>query len=806
MSDEKRRSRFAERMHKSSRRFEKKIAKVEAKAKANKKLLLNEDQNHDQGDDHNQLVASNAAIKKAVISGPSTDIIDDSMDMSAAAHIIVEDTNPPQGIKKSIAENSSADEPEIHDPAILTANHDVIKVVAELEKSHLQPKTSSKSAASIRGFAANKSSSGMSASEVTKKIITRLEVDQELRTVSRYLEAFRQELSDDQDARLSLVFMGDRQSDKLQTSVWFGVWPSGLSAGADTNSAVKIFPKQHKVAGVWIGDWHELNQFSPQRLGSLHSVMDVCYIESLPESLSKRDSAELLQRLVSSGALIIIDQALAHDITRLHELCSRDLGYISLTSDHIQYINFGDLNAIACSSQHNERLGHELRDYARFRRIARIGKELLGGCGEEIARQEFFKTVKASDDKHDSQLVSLESADHLMKSAQMVSKTLIADKAIVSNHIDSDTKPVNETSIQVALGLLTDLSVNDLVREDELDLLKFNKEDRHLLSRFIRFRFASNFSYIWKLNPDYISRLHSDLLDVIKLRTRTKYREVSSKMSNAVLEASIALAPSSPEFVETKLRKINLAWKSENSFVDQVAAHFSVSDFRSLVFSKRNGAAPVEAQGGVVKELKESRMFVSQLMAFGMLGAMLFGSVYAVDVFTSWFSGQQLEVGSELTEAAKNSRSLGRQVRILIAGVAGVGIVLYLILRLYLKKPEALLEKQKILQTYNDQLEDVVANYVDSSYEYSKALITSKLDLTMVEYERLRESMSSNGSGPSDDKARLSGRTLGASPTAKKYEVIQKWLASLMFDRDSYSLVKSQAASLTSLKSELEAE
>lgn len=671
-----------------------------------------------------------------------------------------------------------------------------------------KPASSKFAAGALGGGFGARGGKKVEASELIKKVITRLRDDEQLRTISRYHREFRQLLTATTNHSANVAFVGNSKSREDKTvDADAGRWYVDTANQEFWNSSEELsgLGLGPGIGQVWIASWAQVDRLTPVQLGVVHREVDLFIIDSLPQTTNELDRLELLQRVCASGALVLLDAELQESVDELTKRYKHCFGYSLLDDDYLMYAEINQPGARQYLAAYNADNRAKLIEFSIHKRITQLARNLQAQCQWEINRQRLGDTIKGGLKGGVDQKSQLAKIEFLMKSTIAESKAILSSKGMSLDEFGIPQVDGEPAEMEIAQGLLSEFSIRHLIREEELDVLKFSEEERKYLNRFKRFKFASKFSYLWKLSPDYILQLHSSLAQIIEERVLLRYRQVTAKVEENLEQIASLLGAMNNRIYANRFSEFKRTWKSDQHLLDLIRQRFDISDFRAFVFAKRGNAAPIEAQSGVMKELKESRMFVSQLMAFGMLGAMLFGSVYAVDVFSNWVSGESLEIGSELTEAAKDSRALGRQVRIMIAGVAGVGIVFYLLLRMYLKKPEELLEKQRILDSYSDHLEGVVSSYLSNSSEFAKEVISSDLEMLNIEYEEFKSAIteSSSEQQESDDGKFGKGMTLNANVQLKKFEDLHKWLTGILSERESLSIVQAHKAALTDAKKEI---
>ena len=641
------------------------------------------------------------------------------------------------------------------------------------------------------------------------KIIDRLDESDELKFISGYREKFLFVLKNLHQHSISLSWICNHLPAEVDHNVSH-ILLTGADVSGDQlrceniNQNLERFVNSTSLGSLFITTWENLTDITPEQSAQLRQFTDIHIIQDLPKSPILENLIPCLERISrNSGALIIAPLSLKSVITKQQSLFEINRGYSVIDEERICYID-EDL------SQNNIKWLDELlsdedtintfTEFSVHRQIMCLAQMLETSCDNEITKLEFIEGMKNPKFDEQKLLFSVAEFDVLMKNTIAQTKLLLGSKGIQVDEYGQITFATKLNESESAQALVSELSIDDLVREDELDVLKFGSNQRASVNRIKRFRFASKLGFLWKLKPEYIENLHKATSDLVLAHTRKVYKQTTQVIDKNLAQMSLqgGLLPSSSS-LSNAFEQFKSTWKNDVHVTQAVANYNDLNHFRSAVFSKRGNAAPIEAQRGVLKELRESRMFVSQLMAFGMLGAVLLGSSYAVDVFFSWFSGGPMNVGEELTQAAKSSRGLGRQVRILIAGVAGICIVFYLCLRMYLRNSEKILDQQRIVGVYAQQLEDVVANFITESSNLAKEIITADLERLQLQFEEFKNSLPAQykdtGRKRTDsDGARSAG--LGQAGPVKRIEELKKWLSSILSERENISIIQSQKTAL----------
>lgn len=573
--------------------------------------------------------------------------------------------------------------------------------------------------------------------------------------------------------------------------------PSQFPSAKETSPAV-ISSYAHFEAILRAG-WTDIVDLSPAQIGALREHIDIILVESFPRDINNIQLAPALQRLYGNGRRIILAGAdfISAQTANNVAIKGAKRGFSVLDESRITELDIGDYNHLL--EAFSARLGDsdaeaEYRPFVSNRRIFELASQLETRCEYELKKLSLVSAVSNSGaTKYDpTQLEKGLDAN--------INKILSEGRKQVSSqetHIDSLGQAIlseQESSLDTASALISGFSINDVVMLDELDIQKFSPDDRKYINRIHRFRFASKLGNVWKLRQEYIESLHEKLLSRIENDAKTSFAKVDNYYKNTLKDLENAHKEEEKPHIKTLSQELLTAWPSSQQLLDSIKIENNISHFRSALFNKRGSNAPIETQQGVMKELRESRMFVSQLMAFGMLFALLFGSSFAVDVLVNWFSGGSDSIGSELTQAAKDSRGLGRQIRILIQAIAGVAIIVYISLRFYLKPAEKLLDRGKLVSTYSAQLEDVCASFLDAADKASKEIIQSHIQHLQQKYDEMKaHSVNQTASNSMDSTG------TARSETIRAIQDIKKWASSQILKKETISINKTLNSSTSAL-------
>ena len=643
-----------------------------------------------------------------------------------------------------------------------------------------------------------------------QKIIDRLDESVDLKFVSVYRDEFVAQLKNLHNHKVSLAWYCNELPASLEVK-------SSEVLLTHKKTEHKLLNTKHNVDrldgavnesainSVFVSTWDALNELTPGKAAQLRQFTDIHIIQALPKDDDQANIIPLLERVSRhSGSLIIAQSELKKELQQLQHEFEINRNYTVIEDDRITYIdhdlssnNLNWLDELFVETESTE----IINGFSAHRCIMRIAQMLETACDSELSKLDLIDGLNNPKGGSDKKAFSIAELDAVMKNSQAATKLLLGAKGIQIDELGQINFASNLNESESAQAIVSELSIDDLVREDELDILKFNAEQRKSINRIKRFRFASKLGFLWKLNPEYIEKLHRATNDVITDHARQLHKQTSDIVEKHLQQMALhtkALPINSP--VVNAFKRFQSSWRPDEQLMQAVSTFSDLNHFRSAVFSKRGNAAPIEAQRGVLRELRESRMFVSQLMAFGMLGAVLLGSSYAVDVFISWFSGSSMDVGEELTAAAKSSRGLGRQVRILIAGVAGICIVFYLALRMYLRNSEKILDQQRIIGIYSQQLEDVVSSFITESSSLVKEIINADIERFQLQYEEFRASLPSallkDSGRKRSDQDGIKSTGLGQAGPAKRIEELKKWLNSALSERDNFSIIQTQKTAL----------
>ena len=674
-----------------------------------------------------------------------------------------------------------------------------IKPAKPLAKSISQQKT----AASIGGRGGKK----IKPSALLKKIIDQLDESTDLKFVSVYRDNFLKLLKNLHNHKLSIAWYCENlpaELDSNQKSIL--LYKHEALAGQlkidNQRRTLDTYVEYDAIGSLLISTWGGIRNFTPLQVGQIRKSIDIHIIQCLPDETEIENFFLLLERTTrQSGSIIICPLNLKSKVEKLKEQFEINRNYTVINNDCITYHDFdfanNNLNALHKIFQDEESL-KIICDFSLHRQIMFLANLLEAVCDKEIKKLELVDDLRTPSELDDRTVFSLSELDGTVKKLQTNAKLLLGAQGIEIDDLGQVNFSATLNEVESAQALISELSIENLVREDELDTLNFSAEQRRSINRIKRFRFASKLGFLWKLNPQYVEKLYQSTYDVLINHAQLLYKQTTSiveKHLNEMERFANGLPKNSKDY--NSYKHFKSSWLSHEHLLSAISNLSSLNHFRSAVFSKKGNAAPLETQSGVLRELRESRMFVSQLMAFGMLGAVLLGSTYAVEVFINWFSGGPVNVGEELTQAAKSSRGLGRQVRILIMGIAGVCIIFYLLMRIYLKNSERILDQQRIVNIYSQQLEDVIAKFIAESSSLTKQIITADLDRLQLNYEKFRNGLPDhikdiNNKRPGFDGSKGSG--LSQSSTIKRIEGLKKWLNSILSERDSFSIIQNQKA------------
>ena len=653
-----------------------------------------------------------------------------------------------------------------------------------------------------------KSDNQLKPSKLLKKITDRLDTSGDLKFVSEYRDLFVRQLKSLHNSYPTIAWYTNKfpqilseQSGIVQLSYGKSkLQMTGINPALNLNR----YMTTDSIGSVLVILWEDLFSISPNISGQIRQHTDIHVIQSLPSSNMGLNLVPLLERVSrNSGSLIIAPLNLKEEIQSLQFGFEINRNYSVIDEERITYVNndissndFSWLQELFADKDKST----VIKDFSSHRGILRVANMLEKACDKELQRLELVSGLSNPKGGTNEKEFSVEELDALIKSTQASTKSLLSAKGIQVDGFGNINFVEKLNEAETAQAIVADLSIENLVREDELDILNFSNEQRKSINRIKRFRFASKLGFIWKLDPKYIEQLHRATSDVITKYVRSIHGQTTEIIDKHIDQMSTQinkLPPASP--VQSSFQRFRSSWQTDQQIVKAISNYSDLNHFRSAIFSKRGSAAPLEAQRGVIKELRESRMFVSQLMAFGMLGAVLLGSTYAIDVFIGWFTGSAMNVGEELIQAAKDSRGLGRTVRILIAGVAGVCIVFYLALRIYLRNSEKILDQQRIVGVYAQQLEDVVSAFIKEASTLAKDIINTDIDRLIFQYESFRNSVSDNVQNSRvtrNDMDDLKTSPHSRVGSMKRIEDLKKWLNGLVAERDSFSIIQTQRSAL----------
>lgn len=552
--------------------------------------------------------------------------------------------------------------------------------------------------------------------------------------------------------------------------------------------------------------WASIAHLNPLQIGTLREIADIIVIASSPSVTQYGDAAQLLQRLVGSGKQIIIanESFINTCIKPARKSYATRTGYTVLEKSRISEAEIDNQlqsDEILYSLLNMVEDDVALESYIIQRRLYAFAINLESKCNYELERQTFITATKgAIEDKSAKHRYSKALDSKITKLFNEARKQFSSDDIYI-DELGLGSIRKQEGAKEAASALVSRFSDKDVVFDNELDQYQFSEGDSRYINRLRRFQFAGKLGVVWKLKQEFIESLHEKLSARIVSDTCTTHKQVDSYLKKEIKKLK-SNHESMTDDQLVKLEKAFKSWPTAEQLSNSITGYYNFSHFRSALFSKRGASAPVETQQGIMKELRESRMFVSQLMAFGMLFALLFGSSFAVDVLLDWFAGGGANIGSELTQAAQDSRSVGRQIRILIQAIAGLAIIFYIGLRIYLKPSEKLLNKSKLVGTYKTQLEDVCANFLDDAGKMSKELIQSHLQHLQDAYtvSNVAEDIDTS---VSQHSIASNSRGAGKNDRIRSLQELKKWISAQIAKRDNHSLVKVLESSTSKLLEEL---
>ncbi len=540
--------------------------------------------------------------------------------------------------------------------------------------------------------------------------------------------------------------------------------------------------------------WPDIGKLGPVQIGALREHIDLILIESFPRDVNGIQLASALQRLSGNGRQIILSGSEFISAQTHNSMASNSArrGFSVLDESRITELEIGDNNNLleAYSARMRDSASEtEYRPFVTNRRVFELASQLENRCDYELNKLTLVSAVCGPGAaKYDPTQLE-KGLDAKISKILSEGRKQVSPQEVNVDSLGQAILSGQESSLDTASALVSGFSIDDVVMLDELDMQKFSPEDRKYINRIQRFRFASKLGNVWKLRQEYIESLHEKLLSRISSDIEGTFAKADNYFKKSLKDLENAHTEEQKGDIRTLAQELLSSWPSSQQLTASIKIKNNISHFRSALFSKRGSNAPIETQQGVMKELRESRMFVSQLMAFGMLFALLFGSSFAVDVLVSWFSGGSDSIGSELTQAAKDSRGLGRQIRILIQAVAGVAIIIYISLRFYLKPAEKLLNRGKLVSTYSAQLEDVCASFLDEADKAGKDLIQSHIQHLQQKYDEIKthsleqgSSLSMVGTGDGTGTTR--------NETIRAIQDIKKWMNSQIVKKETISISK----------------
>lgn len=663
------------------------------------------------------------------------------------------------------------------------------------------------SAPSLKGFKA-KGASAVKPSWLVQKIIDHLYEYNDINFVSLYRDQFKRILKNLPKQNLSISWVGESLPSELGSEHNYQI----LLKNGQEDLQLKQYIQSKLIRSVHALNWEGALSLSPDQIGTIRHDVDLHIINNLPNTNNAHKLIPLLERISrQSGALIIFPASLKQEVNALFNRHEVNRGYSITDDSQFCFIDNELLNSgLKWIDQFlsNEGIAESILPFCQHRQIALMAKKLELACDSEseklIAIQDLENAISSEASEH----FDLTKAEILVKGLLSTIKSNLGEGGVSIDNLGEVRLNTSISDTQAAQALVSNLSIDDLVREDELDLLKFNNEQRKQVNRMKRFRFASKLGFGWKIKPEYLDALHRDTLELVVERAITKYKKVSETVELFLADMATqkgTLKNNSSE--SSQFNKFLTVWRSNEHLTKALSKYVDLNHFRAALFAKKGGASPIEAQGGVMKELRESRMFVSQLMAFGMLAAILLGSSFAVDVLVNWFSGSSMNISEELTQASRDSRGLGRQVRILIAGVAGICIVFYLILRMYLKNAEKILDQQRVVSVYSQQLEEGVSKFISESMGLADNILNADVELVQAKYDAFKASlpdaMNTRTRGITDKEGvRQAG--YGKENTIKQIMEVKKWLLGLLTKREGFSIVDAHQKSFSDIQKNLQ--